>query len=59
MAVLSSIWVCEACEHDADADVSILSGYHIMRDYGYCNKFKIPPSTLEILLGHLEIGYAR
>ena len=30
-----------------------------MKDYGYCNKFKIPPSTLEILLGHLEIGYAR
>merc|ERR1719245_803401 len=29
-----------------------------MRDYGYCNKFKIPPATLSALLGHLEIGYA-
>ena len=30
-----------------------------MKEYGYCNKFKIPPSTLETLLGHLEVGYAR
>ena len=36
----------------------ILSGYHLMQHYGCFNKFKIPPSTLEILLGHLEIGYA-
>ena len=38
----------------------LLLGYHLlMNDYGYCNKFKIPPSTLETLLGHLELGYAR
>ena len=33
-------------------------GYHLLNHYGYINKFKIPPATLEALLGHLEIGYA-
>jgi len=32
-------------------------GYHLMQQYGCFNKYKIPPSTLETLLGHLEIGY--
>ena len=40
-------------------DGTELSGYQMVKNYGYCNKFKIPPSTLETLLGHLEIGYAR
>ena len=35
------------------------SGYHLMQEYGCFNKYKIPPSTLETLLGHLEIGYHR
>ena len=30
-----------------------------MQQYGCFNKYKIPPSTLETLLGHLEIGYHR
>jgi len=32
-------------------------GYHLMQEYGCFNKYKIPPSILETLLGHLEIGY--
>jgi len=32
-------------------------GYHLMQHYGCFNKYKIPPSTMETLLGHLEIGY--
>lgn len=32
-------------------------GYHLMKQYGCFTKYKIPPSTLETLLGHLELGY--
>ena len=28
-----------------------------MNQYGCCHKYKIPPSLLETLLGHLEVGY--
>jgi hypothetical protein len=33
------------------------SGYHILQQHGCLHKFKIPPSALEELLGHIEIGY--
>ena len=32
-------------------------GYHLLNQYGCCHKYKIPPSMLETLLGHLEVGY--
>ena len=32
--------------------------YHILSQYGLINKLKIPPGTLGVLLGHLEVGYA-
>ena len=32
-------------------------GYHLLNQYGCCHKYKIPPSLLETLLGHLEVGY--
>ena len=34
-------------------------GYHLLNAYGCCHKYKIPPSLLETLLGHLEVGYHR
>jgi len=34
-------------------------GYHLLNQYGCCHKYKIPPSMLETLLGHLEVGYHR
>ena len=36
-----------------------MSGYHLLNQYGCCHKYKIPPSLLETLLGHLEVGYHR
>ena len=36
-----------------------IAGYHLLQYHGCLHKFKIPPSTLETLLGHLEFGYAR
>jgi len=33
--------------------------YHLLQYHGCLHKFKIPPSTLESMLGHLEFGYAR
>ena len=32
--------------------------YHILSQYGLIKKLKIPPGTLDVLLGHLEVGYA-
>ena len=32
--------------------------YHILSQYGLIKKLRIPPRTLDILLGHLEVGYA-
>ena len=29
----------------------------MLNQYGCCTKYKIPPSMLETLLGHLEVGY--
>ena len=34
-------------------------GYHLLQSHGCLHKFKIPPNTLETMLGHLEWGYAR
>eukprot|EP00090_Calanus_glacialis_P007040 TRINITY_DN15506_c0_g1_i6.p1 TRINITY_DN15506_c0_g1~~TRINITY_DN15506_c0_g1_i6.p1 ORF type:complete len:696 (-),score=189.23 TRINITY_DN15506_c0_g1_i6:354-2441(-) len=34
-------------------------GYHLLQHHGCLHKFKIPPPTLETLLGHLEVGYTR
>ena len=36
-----------------------IAGYHLLQYHGCLHKFKIPPSTLETLLGHLECGYAK
>ena len=37
----------------------MMAGYHLLNQYGCCHKYKIPPSLLETLLGHLEVGYHR
>merc|ERR1719193_1194499 len=37
----------------------IFLGYHLLQKHGCLHKYKIPPSTLETLLSHLEIGYTR
>ena len=37
----------------------LMAGYHLLNQYGCCHKYKIPPSLLETLLGHLEVGYHR
>merc|ERR1719483_267696 len=34
-------------------------GYHVLQSHGCLHKYKIPPSLLETLLGHLENGYVR
>lgn len=34
-------------------------GYHILQTMGCLHKYKIPPTLLETLLGHLEAGYVR
>jgi calcium/calmodulin-dependent 3',5'-cyclic nucleotide phosphodiesterase len=34
-------------------------GYHILQHHGCLHKYKIPPSVLEDLLGHLELGYTK
>ena len=39
--------------------IFLMSGYHLLNQYGCCHKYKIPPSLLETLLGHLEVGYHR
>ena len=41
------------------AVIFLMSGYHLLNQYGCCHKYKIPPSLLETLLGHLEVGYHR
>ena len=34
-------------------------GYHILQHHGCLHKYKIPPSVLEDLLGHLDLGYTK
>ena len=38
---------------------SSCSGYHLLQQHGCLHKFKVPPSTLEVLLGRLEAGYTK
>ena len=36
-----------------------LPGYHLLQQHGSLHKYKIPPTTIETLLGHMEITYHR